>query len=200
MPSRVIASVANYFIPMKTKTPSLALLIVAGLLLSTAPASASIIYGNTVVNGTTYDLSPGADLSGAYLFGADLSNADLSYANLFAADLFAADLFAANLTNATLTNAGLYYAHLNYADLTNANLSNANLYYADLSYATVSYSNWTDFYINSGALGLGSYAYDTSVINYANAPAVPEPSTYGLIGVVALGLALAARRRKLKTA
>jgi uncharacterized protein YjbI with pentapeptide repeats len=185
---------------MKTKTPSLALLIVAGLLLSTAPASASIIYGNTVVNGTTYDLSPGADLSGAYLFGADLSNADLSYANLFAADLFAADLFAANLTNATLTNAGLYYAHLNYADLTNANLSNANLYYADLSYATVSYSNWTDFYINSGALGLGSYAYDTSVINYANAPAVPEPSTYGLIGVVALGLALAARRRKLKTA
>ena len=31
-------------------------------------------------------------------------------------------------------------------------------------------------------------------------PAVPEPSTYGLIGIAALGVALAARRRKAKTA
>jgi hypothetical protein len=64
----------------------------------------------------------------------------------------------------------------------------------------VSYSNWTDFSTNSGALGLGNYAYDTSLITYANAPAVPEPSTYGLIGIGALGVAFAARRRKLKTA
>jgi hypothetical protein len=35
---------------------------------------------------------------------------------------------------------------------------------------------------------------------FSNTVAVPEPSTYGLIGLAALGLALAARRRKLKTA
>ena len=34
----------------------------------------------------------------------------------------------------------------------------------------------------------------------ANLPAVPEPSTYGLIGIAALGVAFAARRRKVKTA
>ena len=203
-----------------TKSLPLALLVSAGLLSSTATASAYIIYGNTFVNGTTYDLSPFADLFAANLYRADLFAADLfaanlSYANLYRADLFAADLFAANLYNADLSYANLYnadlsYAYLSYANLSRADLSyaylyNADLSYADLSYAnldgaTVSYSNWTDFYTNSGALGLGSYAYDTSLIRYANAPAVPEPSTYGLIGVVALGLALAARRRKLKTA
>jgi uncharacterized protein YjbI with pentapeptide repeats len=166
---------------MKTKNPSLALLIAAGLLSSTASASASIIYGNTVVNGTTYDLSPYANLSGAYLFGADLSYADLSNAYLYYADLSG--------------------AHLYNADLSNAYLSYANLTGADLTGATVSYSNWTDFSTYSGASGLGSYSYDTSLIIYANAPApVPEPSTYGLIGIGALGVAFAARRRKLKTA
>ena len=146
-----------------TKSLPLALLVSAGLLSSTAPASAYTIYGNTVVNGTTYDLSPYA-----YLRYADLRYADLSYANLFFADLSDATLTGATLTGAYLTG------------------------------ATVSYSNWTDFSTNSGALGLGSYSYNTSLINYANAAAVPEPSTYGLIGIGALGVAFAARRKKLK--
>ena len=48
--------------------------------------------------------------------------------------------------------------------------------------------------------------YDQSVttlraaVSSANAAAVPEPSTYGLIGIAALGLAFAARRRKAKVA
>ena len=45
-----------------------------------------------------------------------------------------------------------------------------------------------------GAYGLGSPAAAGA------SPAVPEPSTYGLIGIGALGVAIAARRRKLKTA
>jgi hypothetical protein len=164
-----------------TKSLPLALLVSAGLLSSTAPASAYITYGNTVVNGETYDLSPDANLYGANLYGANLYNANLYYADLSEADL--------------------RYANLSLADLRYANLTGARLTYANLTGATVSYSNWTDFSTNSGALGLNSsYAYDTSLITYANAPAVPEPSTYGLIGVVALGLALAARGRKLKTA
>lgn len=47
-----------------------------------------------------------------------------------------------------------------------------------------------------GTNGLNS----AMVATFRGASPVPEPSTYGLIGLAALGLALAARRRKLKTA
>jgi len=228
---------------MKTKSTSLALLIAAGLLSSTDSASAYTTYGNTVVNGTNYDLSPFANLTNANLENANLSYAYLRYTNLTNANLYNTNLrfaylYAADLTNANLTNAYLYAANLSNADLTGANLSNANLSNADLtganlsnanltnayltgailsnanltnayltgayltgdlSYATVSYSNWTDFSNNSGAQGLGSYSYDTSLINYAGSTPVPEPSTYGLIGIGALGVAFAARRKKQKS-
>jgi len=213
---------------MKTKSTSLALLIAAGLLSSTDSASAYTTYGNTVVNGTNYDLSPFANLTNANLENANLSYAYLRYTNLTNANLYNTNLrfaylYAADLTNANLTNAYLYAANLSNADLTGANLSNANLTNAyltgailsnanltnayltgayltgDLSYATVSYSNWTDFSNNSGAQGLGSYSYDTSLINYAGSTPVPEPSTYGLIGIGALGVAFAARRKKQKS-
>jgi len=163
---------------MKTKITSIALLVLAGLFTSTASASAYIIYGDTVVNGTTYDLSPYADLRTAYLSDAVLPDADLH--------------------NADLTNAYLWSADLTNANLTNANLSRAVLTHADLTGATVSYSDWADFTQNSGALGLGYYTYNISLINYAGSTPVPEPSTYGLIGIGALGVAFAARRRKLK--
>jgi len=189
------------------KSLPLALLIAAGLLSSTATASAYIVNG--------FEIAPYAALNRANLSYANLTNADLSYANLTNANLYGADLTNANLSNAYLSHANLYGADLSNAylyranlsnanlygaDLTNANLYRAYLYGADLSYATVSYSNWTDFSNNSGAQGLGSYSYDTSLINYAGSTPVPEPSTYGLIGIGALGVAFAARRRKLKTA
>ena len=204
----------------------LALLVAAGLLSSTAPASAYIIYGNTVVNGTTYNLSPfanlinanltGANLNGANLYTTDLSGSNLSGATLTGTNLINALLNNANLNNADLTGADLTVADLPYANLINANLTGANLteaylYGADLygsnfsgvnlTYAVVSYSDWTDFATNSGAQGLGFYSYDTSLINFlGRVPAVPEPSTYGLIGIAALGVAFAASRRKLKKA
>ena len=178
-----------------TKSLPLALLVTAGLLSSTATANEWIIYGNTVVNGVTYNLSPGANLSSADLYYANLSFANLSNANLSGAVLSFADLPYANLSSAVLSDANLSGANLSFANLSNANLSGA-----DLTGATVSYSNWTDFSTNSGASGLGFYSFNTSLINYAGSTPVPEPSTYGLIGVGALGVAFAARRRKLKTA
>jgi len=72
---------------MKTKNPSLALLIAAGLLSSTASASAYITYGPTVVNGVTYNLSPGATLTGAHLENATLTGANLNGAYLVNAHL-----------------------------------------------------------------------------------------------------------------
>ena len=207
---------------MKTKITSLALLIAAGLLLSSVTASAATIYGLTTVNGSQYDLSPFADLTDANLSYANLTNADLAEVVLVHADLSYAILIGADLNHAILTNtadstiitdlthADLTGATLLYAQLSNANLTNATLIgatltgtyldNANLTGATVSYSNWADFLTNSGASGLGSYSYNTSLINYAGNGVIPEPSTYGLIGIGALGVALAARRKKLKTA
>ena len=204
-----------------TKSLPLALLIAAGLLSSTVTASAShLTYGPTTVNGTQYNLSPGTNLSltnlsYANLSGAVLSHADLSYTNLYNANLTGgAYLDNADLSNAVLSYANLTGAHLSYADfsstylyyanltgayLDNAVLTGAYLDGVNLTGATVSYSNWTDFSTNSGASGLGSYSYNTSLINYAGNGAIPEPSTYGLIGIGALGVAFAARRRKVKT-
>ena len=164
---------------MKTKSLPLALLIVAGLLSSTVTANAYINYGNTVVNGTTYNLSPGGYLSGANLSGANLTNADLSWVGWYNVDL----------TGANLTGANLYFS----------NLSNVNL-----TGATVSYLNWDDLLNNSGTLasstnGLRWYTFDKNLINYVGAGAIPEPSTYGLIGLGALGVAVAARRKKQKS-
>ncbi len=164
---------------MKTKSLPLALLIVAGLLSSTVTANAYINYGSTVVNGTTYNLSPGGYLNVANLSGANLTNADLSWVGWYNVDL----------TGANLTGANLYFS----------NLSNVNL-----TGATVSYSNWDDLLNNSGTLigtmnGLRGYSYNKSLINYVGTGTIPEPSTYGLIGIGALGLAFAARRKKQKS-
>lgn len=213
----------------------IAMLVAAGLLSSkvTATASGYITYGNTVVNYTTYNLSPGADLSYANLYGANLPYADLNgtklykaglqyavltganlsdanltqapmpsviltNANLSSANFFQASLVGADLAGTNLTGAILMSANLTGANLTGANLTGSYLLNANLTGATLSYADWDDFVNNSGAALIGAYNYDTNLINYAGPAPVPEPSTYGLIGIAALGAAFATRR-KLKT-
>ncbi len=53
-------------------------------------------------------------------------------------------------------------------------------------------SNLTNNFMSQGG--------EITSFNLTNPTAAPEPSTYGIIGIAALGLAFAARRRKLKTA
>jgi uncharacterized protein YjbI with pentapeptide repeats len=152
----------------------------------------------THANLTGADLTD-ANMDHANLTSATLTDADLSGAILTDADLSGAILYDTILTGANLSNAYLYGTNLTGANLTNATLTGVNMYNTNLTGVTVSYSNWDDFKNNSGVNIIGNYAYNTSSLIYANAP-VPEPSTYGLIGIGALGVAFAARRRKLKTA
>ena len=189
---------------MKNKNTSVALLIFLGLLSSTISASAYTILGSRYVSGNIYNFSPGVDLTGALIGNYDLAGADLSGVILANAQLEGVTLNNANLTGAVLTNAFMHGASFFMTDLTNANLvgatlTTANFFKADLTGATVSYDNWTDFQNNSGGYNLGSYMYDRDLVNFVGR-AVPEPSTYGLIGIGALGVAFAARRRKLKSA
>ena len=132
--------------------------------------------------------------------GAKLHSANLSYTWLYKTNLSHANLYNAKLIHDIMRNANLYDADLTLADLSGARLIHADLTGVNLTGATVSYSNWTDFLTTSRASGLGSYSYNTSLIIYAGSAPVPESSTYGLMGLGALGVALAARRRKLKTA
>jgi len=60
----------------------------------------------------SYDIKPGADLSGASLSGAILSGANLSWASLSGADLSGADLSRASLSGANLFGADLSLADL----------------------------------------------------------------------------------------
>jgi len=168
--------------------------------------NANLSYANLSYGNLSY-----AFLTESNLIGAEMSHANLSYTFLSKANLSGNDLTQtkssyaflseANLSDTDFSNADLSYANLDGANLTNINLTGTDLSYACLSHATVSYLNWTDFSTNSGATGLNLYTYEKNLLIYAGpAPTVPEPSTYGLIGISALAVAFAARRRKLKSA
>jgi Family of unknown function (DUF5758)/Pentapeptide repeats (8 copies) len=115
-----------------------------------------------LINGKEFNISRGADLSGAdlsgaylsyadlsgaYLIGSNLSGAYLSYADLRNANLRNAYLRNANLRNAYLSGADLRNAYLSGADLRNAYLSGADLSGADLSGADLSGANLSGAYL-----------------------------------------------------
>ena len=68
--------------------------------------------GRIQVNGGTYTIEFGAELSGANLRGADLSGTYLRFADLRGADFSRANLTDANLRNANLSGANLSDARL----------------------------------------------------------------------------------------
>jgi hypothetical protein len=87
-------------------------------------------------------------------------------------------------------SSGTYYLNIYNPQVSNGN--NTDVYW-------VGYDSGTSIQpYNDGTRwmdGEGSFPFSVR-----GTPDVPEPSTYGLIGIGALAFALAARRRKLKTA
>ena len=161
----------------------------------------------------------GSDLSGSNFAGANLQGADFGSDNTTpGADLTNAYMVGASLREADLTGVTLSTTILRYANLVGVWFDVANMYKVDftganLSYARVPFENWADF-LSSNNIGLDTYLYDPNAIIFTgrkqsivydrslrpDLAEVPEPSTYGLIGIGALAVAIAARRRKLKTA
>ena len=111
--------------------------------LSTLPAFAELVQdpktflwtGTITINGQTYPIEYGADLSGADLSGAELHVVDLRSANLTGANLTGAELYSADFTHADLTGANLSDAELHGADLRAANLTDVDFSGANLSFA-----------------------------------------------------------------
>ncbi len=166
---------------------------------------------------------------GIYLRGSNLSGANLSHVYFWGADIGTdGTVPSADLTNAymaysylvcsDMTGAIMSNTYLRGSDLSGSFLSAANFYKVDftganLTGAFVPFADWNDF-LSSNNIGLDTYLYDPNAIHFTGRSAstvydrslrpdlqeTPEPSTYGLIGLGALGVAFAARRRKLKTA
>ena len=158
------------------------------------------------------------NFTGANLQGSDLAQSNLSGAMFRGANLsrltstsartsfYYSVLTGANLTMANLNGAYFYRSNLTNTNLLGVSLIDTDLRYADLTGAKLWYTDMTDFTTNSGA-NIGTYQYDPALIQWMKTAGagdytlpLPEPSTYGLIGIAALGVALAARRRKAKTA
>ncbi len=94
------------------------------------------------------------------------------------------DYFKATIGSATFLNAGAY-------NDVGAGGQNSTEEWADYTHTYTATSTWTQFMIECQNI---DSAYGVGMVSVQ---AVPEPSTYGLIGVGALAVALVARRRKL---
>lgn len=82
-------------------------------------------------------------------------------------------------------------------NLSSINLASLGLSSLDGTGSATSTGSLRVGFLNQAGSGGGQPSLNTANFNYNS---VPEPSTYGLMGLAALGVAFAARRRKLKTA
>ena len=91
----------------------------------------------------SFQVAPGADMSGVNLTDRDLSNADLSGAKFTNATLIRTNFTDSSLNNADFSGADLNNATLNNANLSGATLNNANLSGATLNNTTLNNANFT---------------------------------------------------------
>ncbi len=173
-------------------------------------------FGHATFNGANLS---GADLTGTNLGFSSFVNANLQNTVLDATFMWDTDFSGANLQsssfsgvwgtglvftsstnllNVNFSNSFIYNTSFTGINLTGVNFSGTDLSGTDFTGATLAYANRAAFEATSGAVLAEAVGLDAAI--YSGNTPVPEPSTYGLIGIGALAVAIAARRRKLKTA
>jgi hypothetical protein len=209
---------------MKTKILTLSLLVSASLLSSTLTVRAdtySVLIENTnpaIIGTTTADFNIGFQYYGTNLnifnggslsfFGASGQTISLSvipydintFQNMSAISAqlgeysFASEGYNFSSYSLALTGLVLSTHQNSVLQVRSINASGSGLYYNNAEMT----SYLTSIDASGGYSGPHVAFKLSSQTVTADLPAVPEPSTYGLIGVAALGVAFAARRRKVK--
>jgi len=210
---------------MKTKILTLSLLVCASLLSSTPSVKAatySVLIENTdqaILGATTADFNIGFRYYGANLnifnggslsfFGAsgqtislsvipyDVDTGDMTAISSQLGEYsFASEGYNFSSYSLLLTGLALPNNPNGILQVRSINASGSGLYYNSAEMT----SYLTSINASGGYSGphVGFKLRSQTVT--PDLPAVPEPSTYGLIGIAALGVAFAARRRKLKKA